>query len=94
MMMVIQGAAFYWWTHAINELSTYEGLASSSHLIASSTYPCALGLVANCNFSFIGPLDANAVGVNNELCNKYCDLAFEQMGNVNIYDIYVCLPVY
>jgi hypothetical protein len=45
-------------------------------------------------FRFIGPLDANgdAVEINNVLCNKYCDIAFQQMGNVNIYDI--CLLRY
>ena len=73
----MQGAAFFWWTHALNTLETYEGI------------------VANCNFSFIGPLDAfgkpvDGAQVNNEECNKYCDLAFQEMGNINIYDIYVC----
>jgi len=72
-----QGAAFYWWSHALNTLDTYNGI------------------VANCNFSFIGPLfDADETkGVNNQLCNKYCDIAMQQMGNINIYDIYndVCL---
>ncbi len=46
------------------------------------------GIMANCNFSLIGPLyDAERDGVNNAECNKYCDLAMQQMGNINI----VCL---
>ena len=29
------------------------------------------------------------MNVNNAECDKFCNIAFEQMGNVNIYDIYV-----
>jgi hypothetical protein len=56
------------WTHAINTLDTYENIC---------TY---------CNFSLIGPLydQFQADGVNNLLCNKYCDIAMKEMGNINI----------
>ena len=37
-----------------------------------------------CNFSLIGPLYDAADGVNNQLCNKYCDIAMKEMGNINI----------
>jgi len=73
------GAATYWYTHAIISESTYNGLN------------------VTCNFSDIGPLASEQVEsfstVNDTACNDYQFLAGNEMGNINIYDIYedVCL---
>ncbi|KAG2491396.1 hypothetical protein HYH03_010187 [Edaphochlamys debaryana] len=71
------GAVDYWWSHA---------------LISD---PTANGIRANCNFSRIGPLDphpehANAV-TREELCDDFCNKAFSELGQINIYEIYADL---
>jgi len=52
-------------------------------LISNETYR---GIVANCDFSNIGPLDSKKP---NNLCDNYLNTASSEMGNINIYDIYV-----
>lgn len=77
------GAAYYWYTHAIVSESTYNGLYTT------------------CNFSDIGPLVnkeksflAQPQTINDTACNDYQNIAFNEMGFINIYDIYqdMCLP--
>lgn len=71
------GAVDYWWSHA---------------LISDQT---ATGIRANCNFSRIGPLDphpAHASSVTrDELCDDFCNRAFDELGEINIYEIYADL---
>eukprot|EP00296_Roombia_truncata_P007713 JP446164.1.p2 GENE.JP446164.1~~JP446164.1.p2 ORF type:complete len:468 (+),score=124.44 JP446164.1:42-1445(+) len=73
-------AAFYWWSH---------------NLVADDTYE---GILKYCNFSHIGPIAKSAgkalLGsapneIDNEKCDQFCDRGFSEMGNINIYDIYV-----
>eukprot|EP00850_Spirogloea_muscicola_P005258 SM000023S07714 [mRNA] locus=s23:1018730:1022593:- [translate_table: standard] len=47
------------------------------------------GVKDNCNFSEIGPLSKH-----NDKCDEFVRTAFQEMGFINIYDIYVdmCLP--
>lgn len=74
------GAVDFWWHHA---------------LISDET---ALGIRSNCNFSRIGPLDAHPSHANPqskaELCDKFCNRAFSELGPINIYEIFadICLP--
>jgi len=49
-------------------------------IISDETYS---GIVANCNFSDVGPL---SVG---DSCDNFVNRAQSEMGNINIYDIYV-----
>jgi len=70
------GAVFDWWSHA---------------LISDDTY---VGIRKNCNFSDIGPLqEEDIVAVNSvppmDVCNDFLQKATNEMGNINIYDIYV-----
>lgn len=80
------GAAFYWWTHALVSDDTFAGIARF------------------CNLSRVGPLEqdddaaaaltaAAAVGDNRE-CDAHLEAAERELGNINIYEIYVdvCLP--
>ncbi|GFR42849.1 hypothetical protein Agub_g3807 [Astrephomene gubernaculifera] len=68
------GAVDYWWSHA---------------LISDQT---ALGIRTNCNFSRIGPLDPHPAHsdaeTRDELCDDFCNKAFEELGDINIYEIY------
>lgn len=74
------GAVDFWWHHALISDSSIQGLKE------------------NCNFSWIGPLEQHAhhnkPQGKSELCDNYCDQASEELGNINIYQIYadVCLP--
>jgi len=73
-----RGAAVYWVNHAI---------------ISDSTF---LGINATCDFSQIGPLYEKATpkGLADPVqCDHYLNLANQEMGNINIYQIYsdVCL---
>eukprot|EP01138_Halocafeteria_seosinensis_P013962 gb/GECG01014257.1/.p1 GENE.gb/GECG01014257.1/~~gb/GECG01014257.1/.p1 ORF type:complete len:508 (+),score=49.11 gb/GECG01014257.1/:1-1524(+) len=81
------GAAFYWWSHGINYDDAF------------------FGILQNCNMSNVGPLkksktlrsayklleEAQKEGQSFDEgdCQHYQDLAMQQMGNINIYDIYV-----
>ncbi|PNW79430.1 hypothetical protein CHLRE_09g414800v5 [Chlamydomonas reinhardtii] len=68
------GAVDYWWSHA---------------LVSDQT---AQGIRANCNFTRIGPLDPHPAHANaetrDELCDDFCNKAFDELGNINIYEIY------
>ncbi|BBN16519.1 serine carboxypeptidase-like clade II [Marchantia polymorpha subsp. ruderalis] len=70
------GAIFYWWTHAlISDTSFY-------------------GMVKTCNLSSSGPLREYQQGrlksSRAELqCDDYIDLSTKEMGDINIYEIYV-----
>eukprot|EP00197_Chlamydomonas_leiostraca_P008089 CAMPEP_0202867848 /NCGR_PEP_ID=MMETSP1391-20130828/9657_1 /ASSEMBLY_ACC=CAM_ASM_000867 /TAXON_ID=1034604 /ORGANISM="Chlamydomonas leiostraca, Strain SAG 11-49" /LENGTH=607 /DNA_ID=CAMNT_0049547925 /DNA_START=146 /DNA_END=1969 /DNA_ORIENTATION=- len=74
------GAVDYWWAHA---------------LISDTT---AHGIKANCDFAHIGPLDAHPYTPNPvtkaEVCDKFCNRAFNELGPINIYQIYAdtCPP--
>lgn len=72
------GAAFDWYTHGLVSESTFNGV------------------VTQCNLSEVGPLSVtlseearHAVAAANLSCNDYQNLAFAEMGNIDIYDIYV-----
>ncbi|KXZ45430.1 hypothetical protein GPECTOR_55g336 [Gonium pectorale] len=71
------GAVDYWWHHA---------------LISDQT---AQGIRANCNFSRIGPLDPHPAHADaetrDELCDDFCNKAFDELGAINIYEIYADL---
>ncbi|GLI60132.1 hypothetical protein VaNZ11_002203 [Volvox africanus] len=71
------GAIDYWWTHA---------------LVSDQT---AQGVRANCNFSRIGPLDPHPAHqeaqTRDELCDDFCNRAFDELGSINIYEIYADL---
>ncbi|GIM06742.1 hypothetical protein Vretimale_10995, partial [Volvox reticuliferus] len=73
------GAIDYWWTHA---------------LVSDQT---AQGVRANCNFSRIGPLDPHPAHqeaqTRDELCDDFCNRAFDELGSINIYEIYADLCV-
>jgi len=71
-----QGAIFDWWSHAI---------------ISDESY---IGMIQNCDFSNIGPLadpfgKPFKLGKDPAKCNQFVNTAFTEMGNINIYDIYV-----
>jgi len=67
------GAVFDWWSHS---------------LISDETY---YGIVNSCNFTDIGPLYQQKRGyqLNQDDCDGYLNTATDEMGNINIYDIYV-----
>jgi len=43
------------------------------------------GIMANCDFTGIGPLKG---GGKEDACNKFLDTSADEMGNINIYEIY------
>lgn len=56
-------------------------------LISDETYN---GINSNCDFADIGPLKSDSRRVYDEdACDTFLDAASNEMGNVNIYDIYV-----
>lgn len=55
-------------------------------LVSDSTFK---GVVKNCNFSSVGPLRSEA----DDLCDKYVDIANNELGNINIYEIYADICV-
>lgn len=78
------GAAFYWWSHGLNYDDAF------------------FGILDNCNMSGVGPLKSKTLQQaynlrkassfeeqSGDSCEHYQNLATEQMGNINIYDIYV-----
>jgi len=68
------GAVFQWWTHA---------------LISDESYT---GAMTTCNYTDIGPLAtkrADASAVDPAQCNTWLNQASNEMGNIDIYDIYV-----
>jgi serine carboxypeptidase-like clade II len=69
------GAVFDWWSHALNSDATYKGL------------------MENCDFTDIGPLKADSLvtktAPNPAVCNEFLSKSQAEMGNINIYDIYV-----
>lgn len=71
------GAVFDWWSHAIN---------------SDDTYKC---LMKNCDFTDIGPLKEKSelykrnVNADPAKCNECLATSTQEMGNINIYDIYV-----
>ncbi|KAL3682548.1 hypothetical protein R1sor_000570 [Riccia sorocarpa] len=70
------GAIFYWWTHALISDTSFYGMAKT------------------CNFSDTGPLyslqEAQLKSSGNSLtCDELVELAMKEMGNINIYEIYV-----
>ncbi|KAG2431440.1 hypothetical protein HXX76_009455 [Chlamydomonas incerta] len=71
------GAVDFWWSHA---------------LVSDQT---AQGIRANCNFTRIGPLDPHPAHANaetrDELCDDFCNKAFDELGQINIYEIYADL---
>jgi len=46
------------------------------------------GIYTTCNFSWNGPFDQKR-SVNQEACNNFVNTASTEMGNIDIYDIYV-----
>jgi len=68
-----RGAVDYWWTHALISDESYNGI------------------VANCNFSDIGPLKFKLDEADKlmDACDNFLSRANAEMGNINIYDIYV-----
>jgi len=52
-------------------------------LISDETFT---GIVNNCNFSDVGPLTRER---DDQTCNEMLSEASQEMGNINIYDIYV-----
>jgi len=77
------GAVFDWWTHALISDETYQGI------------------ISNCNFSNIGPLtyfeedEIQVFSARKErkldpaTCNDFLDTANTEMGDIDIYDMYV-----
>jgi len=58
----------------------------SHALISDSSY---YGVMNSCNLSAVGPLKASATND----CDKFIDAANNELGNINIYDIYVDICV-
>jgi len=75
------GAVFYWWSHALISDETFKGITMQ------------------CNFSDIGPLKAGLPDTDMRMgraspadpatCNQLLNDATTEMGNIDIYDIYV-----
>ncbi len=67
------GAIFYWWSHGLISDSSYNGL------------------VQECNLTNIGPLKMTSELADSDptMCDNFISTADNEMGNINIYDIYV-----
>jgi serine carboxypeptidase-like clade II len=68
-----RGAVDFWFQHGIVSAPTYAGI------------------VASCNFSDVGPLKARgelSARRGNDACDSFCDKANQEMGAINIYDVY------
>eukprot|EP01135_Chromosphaera_perkinsii_P010234 Nk52_evm7s2062 gene=Nk52_evmTU7s2062 len=78
-----EGSAFFWWTHSIMSTETYHNMFHA------------------CNFSHIGPLSVDVVKEkkldDNSMkgtCDDYVAEATKEIGEINLYDIFVdtCIP--
>lgn len=87
------GAAFFWWTHALVSDATFEGLSKTCNFstigplsvtdsAAKRSSPTTRAMQA-----MLDSLRSSETDDNN--CNNYQLLADDEMGNVNIYDVYV-----
>lgn len=70
------------WTYSVFDNRGAVDYWYTHALISNETYQ---GIINNCDFGKIGPLK----GDPQDQCDMFVDSAFSEMGNINIYDIYV-----